>query len=226
MLLIIKITGKLEAVTGMHIGGSGAFSAIGAVDSPVIRDPLSTLPMIPGSSLKGKLRALLARQYNTEAAMNPDGDNECIRQLFGCAKKGEVKRSRLIFSDMLMDNWDELKERGLTSKTEVKFENSISRTTAVANPRQIERVVRGTTFPLDIVYETDGESGIDEETVKRDMEILAMGFRLLEYDYLGGNGSRGYGKVKLSDIELDIPFGELSDEAFDYCLEQLRGSCL
>ena len=33
----IKISGKIKVVTGMHIGGSSAFSAIGAVDSPVIR---------------------------------------------------------------------------------------------------------------------------------------------------------------------------------------------
>lgn len=226
MLLIINITGKLEVITGMHIGGNGAFSAIGAVDSPVIKDPVSTLPMIPGSSLKGKLRSLLARQYNTSPAMDPDGDNECLTKLFGCAKKGKVSLSRLIFSDMIMDNWDELKGLGLTSKTEVKFENSISRTTAVANPRQIERVVRGTTFPLDIVYEIDDEQKIDEETVKNDIEILAMGFRLLQYDYLGGSGSRGYGKVKFTDLEIDVPFGDISDETIEYCQKQLEGACI
>ena len=52
----IKISGKIKVVTGMHIGGSSAFSAIGAVDSPVIRDKQSDLPMIPGTTLKGKLR--------------------------------------------------------------------------------------------------------------------------------------------------------------------------
>ena len=34
----IEITGELEVLTGMHIGGSNAFAAIGAVDSPVVRD--------------------------------------------------------------------------------------------------------------------------------------------------------------------------------------------
>ena len=52
----IQITGKLKVETGLHIGGNGAFAAIGAVDSPVIRDTTSHLPMIPGSSLKGKIR--------------------------------------------------------------------------------------------------------------------------------------------------------------------------
>lgn len=51
----IQITGILEVKTGMHIGTSDAFAAIGAIDSPVIRDAATKLPMIPGSSLKGKL---------------------------------------------------------------------------------------------------------------------------------------------------------------------------
>ena len=34
----IRISGNILVKTGMHIGGSGAFAAIGAVDSPIIRD--------------------------------------------------------------------------------------------------------------------------------------------------------------------------------------------
>ena len=47
----LEITGKIEVVTGLHIGGSSAFAAIGAVDSPVVKDPLTNTPVIPGSSL-------------------------------------------------------------------------------------------------------------------------------------------------------------------------------
>lgn len=58
----ILIKYKMTVLTGMHIGGSSTFSAIGAVDSPVVRDRLSgEQPMLPGSSLKGKIRTLLAR---------------------------------------------------------------------------------------------------------------------------------------------------------------------
>ena len=59
----IQILGTIEVVTGMHIGGSGAFAAIGAVDSPIIKDVITNLPLIPGSSLKGKMRTLLAKKY-------------------------------------------------------------------------------------------------------------------------------------------------------------------
>ena len=64
MLAKIEITGIIRLKTGMHIGATEAFSAIGAIDSPVVRDPESRLPCIPGSSLKGKIRSLLAKAYN------------------------------------------------------------------------------------------------------------------------------------------------------------------
>ena len=131
----IQITGKLEVVTGMHIGGGSAFAAIGAVDSSVIKDTQSKLPMIPGSSLKGKMRTLLAKSYN-DRIVEPDNDAPEIIRVFGSAKKGQTHPSRIIVADMIMSNSEELHKKEINSMTEVKFENTISRQTAVANPRQ------------------------------------------------------------------------------------------
>ena len=203
----IQITGKLEVVTGMHIGGSSAFAAIGAVDSPVIKDSRENLPMIPGSSLKGKMRTLLAKEYNETVAAKPDEDNERIVRLFGSAKKGNIKRSRIQIADMVMANADEFRQRGTQSLTEIKFENTINRLTAVANPRQIERVIRGSEFALDMIYEVEEESEIVE-----DLSMLAEGMKLLQYDYLGGHGSRGYGKVRFKDVQADTVVGELDEK--------------
>ena len=202
----IQITGTIEVLTGMHIGGSSAFAAIGAVDSPVIKDSRSNLPMIPGSSLKGKMRTLLAKAYN-DSVVEPDNDAENILRLFGSAKKNHIKPSRIIFSDMTMKNEKELRNQDVNSMTEVKFENSINRQTAVANPRQIERVIRGAQFDLDLVYEVQNDSEVIE-----DMMLLAEGMKLLQYDYIGGHGSRGYGKIKFSDIDASVVVGELSED--------------
>ena len=81
--------------TGLHIGAGNAFSAIGAVDSQVVRDPLTGLPMIPGSSLKGKLRSLLARSLSKDIQRMPDFDQDDgrIKRLFGSADP--VHRARL-----------------------------------------------------------------------------------------------------------------------------------
>ena len=85
--------------TGLHIGAGNAFSAIGAVDSQVVRDPLTGLPMIPGSSLKGKLRSLLARSLSKDIQRMPDFDQDDgrIKRLFGSANP--VHRARLQFAD-------------------------------------------------------------------------------------------------------------------------------
>lgn len=215
MFAKIEITGTLELVTGLHIGGNGAFAAIGAVDSPVIRDSLSGDPIIPGSSLKGKLRSLLARQYNETVARTPDQDNERITRLFGTAKnsEGKSKTGRILFSDMFIEeeNKKELKEKSIRT-TEVKFENSISRTTAAANPRQIERVIRGVRFNLDLIYEVS-----DDADIRSDFEIIRDGFKLLQYDYLGGNGSRGYGKVRIYDLYAEAVVGDINEELIDMC---------
>ena len=208
----IQITGTMEIVTGTHIGGSSAFAAIGAVDSPIIRDVSTNLPMIPGSSLKGKMRTLLARQYTVGMPGKHDDDPECIIRLFGTSKKvnGKIPRGHILVSDMVLANMDELYKSGIQSLTEIKFENTINRLTAVANPRQIERVIRGSKFPVDIIYEVD-----DEEKVVDDISLLAEGMKLVTFDYIGGNGSRGYGKVKFDSLHADCVIGEVSAEIME-----------
>lgn len=215
----IQITGDIEVVTGMHIGGSSAFAAIGAVDSPVIKDVRTNLPMIPGSSIKGKMRSLLAKMYNENVvAEKPDEDNERLTRLFGSAKKDHVKASRIIMSDMIMKNRDELRKQGLESMTEVKFENTINRISAVANPRQIERAVRGSKFELDFLYEV-----VEENEILEDFQVLADGMKLLQFDYLGGHGTRGYGKIKFNQLEASVVIGDVPDDIMEKCNEQLKG---
>lgn len=206
----IQIKGKIEVLTGMHIGGSSAFAAIGAVDSPVIKDVLSGCPMIPGSSLKGKMRTLLAKAYNESVANNPNQDCERIKRVFGSSEKGNIRKSRIQVSDMILSNADELRNKGLNSLTEVKFENTINRATAVANPRQIERVVRGSLFNLDILYEVDNSDDLYE-----DIELIADAIKMLQFDYLGGSGSRGYGKVKFTNLHAKAAIGQLDKSVED-----------
>lgn len=211
----ILIEGKLEVVTGLHIGGASSFAAIGAVDSPVVRNSRDNQPMIPGSSLKGKMRSLLARQRNQKISGNMDEDEEGILRLFGSAKNGNVRVGRLIFSDLFLAEQDSLE-----SPVEVKFENSINRLTAVANPRQLERVIPGTQFNLKLLYElkdtTDREKekhseyyqGAEEEWILKDFQSLIDGMKLLELDYLGGSGTRGYGQVRFCNLSAGLVYGD------------------
>ena len=176
----ILIRCDLEVRTGMHIGGSSAFSAIGAVDSPVVRDPYTGYPIVPGSSLKGKLRTLLARSTCQDIEHMPafDKDDERILRLFGSSEP--VRRSRLQFADAFLSNAKELSNVG------------------VANPRQIERVIAGAKFGVSIVYDVTYPAQVEE-----DLSLLAKGMKLLQMDYLGGHGSRGSGRVSLKNFALE-----------------------
>lgn len=193
----ILIHCKLIVCTGMHIGDSSAFSAIGAVDSQVVRDPLTGLPIVPGSSLKGKLRTLLARSISGDIQHMPkhDDDDERVKRLFGSSSP--VRAARLQFSDCFVSNAAEMRRVGIT---EVKAENGINRADSVANPRFIERVSRGTAFDVNIVYEI-----ADEAQITEDLALLAKGMKLLQLDYLGGHGTRGSGRVSLQDFSI-TPF--------------------
>ncbi|MBR1738100.1 MAG: type III-A CRISPR-associated RAMP protein Csm3 [Firmicutes bacterium] len=211
MFAKILIKGKIELITGMHIGTGGEFAAIGAVDSPVIRDTITNLPIIPGSSLKGKLRSMLARQYSPKAE-KADNDDEKIKRLFGSADKSSKKNpaSRLIFSDMHISNMDELKDKNIILPTETKFENTINRLSGVANPRQIERTIRGCEYNMEIVYNL-----FDEDEAKEDIALLSEAMQLLKYDYIGGHGSRGYGKIAFKDITAQAVVGNVDPALMD-----------
>ena len=60
----LRVTSKILVETGLHIGGGGERLDIGGLDKSVIRDPLTQYPYLPGSSVKGKLRAILERWLN------------------------------------------------------------------------------------------------------------------------------------------------------------------
>lgn len=213
---------QLIVRTGMHIGASSAFSAIGAVDSPVIRDALTGKPIVPGSSLKGKIRTLLARSLAQDIEHMPkfNDDDAAILRLFGSSDP--VRAARLQFADCFLLNADDLKAAG--GVTEVKFENTINRLNSVANPRQIERVIPGARFGVNIAYDFTSE-----QEAKEDLALLAKGMKLLQLDYLGGHGSRGSGRVsfkcfRLSCVECSADtaaLGDLFEEVEEYELFSL-----
>lgn len=197
----LMITGKLKILTGLHIGGNSDFSPIGSVDSPFIRDSLTHEPIIPGSSIKGKIRTLLAKSMcNSYILNNIAEDNEKITRLFGSAGKSVTVFARLQFFDLFLNRDCVEALKNIETDTyfgEIKFENTINRLTGIANPRQIERVPAGTIFDFKLVYNVENEDELIE-----DMQTLADGLKLLQADYLGGNGTRGYGRVSFEDLNV------------------------
>lgn len=210
---LVRFTGTVECLTGLAVRSSSSELGIGGADSEVVKNPLTGEPYLPGSSLKGKLRAQLEKKYGARRFDRREGKvAEQIRGMpCGCGQRdcktclvfgahmnprAESAPTRILVRDCAFTPafrariLDIPPERG--SYLETKAENAIDRESGVAaSPRFIERVPAGAEFTLDITLQI--LEGDDEAALTAYVE---EGLALVEQSYLGGNGSRGYGQVK------------------------------
>ena len=204
----IKINTSITLITGLHIGGNSENVEIGGIDNPVIKlASKGDVPYIPGSSLKGKMRCLLE-----QAAGAPKvGLDEKVNNLFGITENKAINTSnqpsKIIVRDAMLS--DDSKKMLLDCDnldmpyTENKFENVIDRVKGIAqHPRQTERVPAGAEFCAEFIINI-----WDDDDEQEMMALFEKGIRLLENDYLGGSGSRGYGQIKFGEMKKT----ELSD---------------
>lgn len=211
----VFVRGKIKAATGLHIGGSPAALAIGTVDNPVIRDTISGRPYVPGSSVRGKMRSLwekmtgvaqnwsIGRDVTIHLCQTKKAYQACpVCQIYGVMGQSEASfPTRLVVRDSFLskESEEELRVRAKTDQpyTEVKWEAAIDRVTSAAVPRQMERVPAGATFDgLEMVF-----SVYDEGDLARFLNVFEA-MQLLEDDYLGGQGSRGSGKIRFFDLSI------------------------
>jgi CRISPR-associated protein Csm3 len=220
------LEGDLQCETGLHIGAGKGQLEIGGADNPVVKDAFGR-PYIPGSSLRGKLRSMLeqasglatpaelvylSRRKGQEVRIHqsdrPD-DDVCV--LFG-RNPGRMDRvsgealesttatpSRLTVYDAPLDVdsiTPQMRENLDDEITEVKSENAVDRITSQANPRTLERVPAGARFRFRMIMDMLCDE--DKPLFSRVVESL----RMLEDDSLGGGGSRGNGRVRLSNLRL------------------------
>ena len=114
-----------------------------------------------------------------------------VCRLFGASGNESNFPSRVIVRDaFLTKEWVEKWMRG-EEITEAKIEVGIDRVTSQANPRTNERVIAGTEFEFEIIYNLERVDHWED-----DVKNLLTAMILLEDSYLGGSGSRGYGKVR------------------------------
>lgn len=221
---IIKLYGRIfirttiEALTGLHIGGSSSGMEIGGIDNPVIRDPVTKKPYIPGSSLRGKMRSQLEKSLGLvqnnrigqvtihTCKKDPEYSKNggCpVCHIFGVPGETKVDGptpTLLVVRDApLSDDSATRLEAAHTDLPygELKTEVTIDRVTSAAVPRSIERVPAGTEFsPAELVF-----SIYCADDFARLKQVLD-GLQLVEDDYLGGSGSRGSGKVCFKNIKV------------------------
>lgn len=219
LLGYVKIYGEIEAVTGLHIGGTADAIDKGGIDHPVIKNPATNEPYIPGSSLRGRMRSMLekkgGRQLSEMASGiwmeiykdddkgdSPDGSKMKARdskvcRVFGNAHTGLP--SILLVRDALYTT--ETRRDYFESKlpiTEAKIEIAVDRITAQALPRTIERVPTGARFNFSMVYRVQQDANRPDAIANIEddlMNILEALEEIEAFDGLGGNTARGSGQV-------------------------------
>ncbi len=260
---IVDISFKLITRTGLlirmpvhaqayRIGGADLYPMVARYNYDGIGE--LEVPYIPGSSLKGRMRALLEQAtgqkfYTTDnkiwqyvrsiRTMNIDEmiddiyARNVISELFGWAasnykqmkeeldreNKGGSSRygekdlekifsdylavTRLLFSDLFpsKEYVENIEATSISDFLEEKPENRIDRITSAADPREVVRVRPGAEFEGGVsmlLYNIDRDMNI----IRRYIETLVLGFELVEKTYLGGSGSRGYGRVNFKEFRI------------------------
>lgn len=241
----LEITGKIVIKTGLHIGGSDVDLDIGGIDSEVAKNKQNGMPYIPGSSLSGKLRHLLAKHFGykhlTYELAKKSGDNFTKP----CWDEGYVA---LLFAGApFKASKTEDKNNGIKGGNNFNEKNELLATHTrllirddfMLNPDAlIEKVLEdkventinrntGTANPRHIERVISGTEFqlkmvmdvYQHDNVNQLLETLHLGINLLNNDYLGGMGSRGSGEVmiKIEKVEqLVFKGGKIEKKAYNY----------
>ena len=139
-----------------------------------------------------------ANYKQIEDLVRRSGRNIDARKLFA-----NLAPTRLLVDDFMPSERyiREVKPTSITDFLEEKSENRIDRVTSAADPRDIVRVKPGVVFSGNLrILLFDNDS----DMVEKYLQLLATGLELLEETYLGGSGSRGYGRIKFTSISVEV----------------------
>lgn len=209
---IKNISGIIRVESGLHIGAGKDSIEIGGLDNPIIKNPLTKEPYIPGSSIKGKMRSLLETRFFSDrletqkyvvAKGEPCGCGlsncpACV--IFGCSvsknRSEDLGPTRIIVRDAALTKEFREKHNAGDLPMEVKYENIIHRVKGIADhPRPLERVPAGVEFNFSITLK------LLEQDSDELLDWIYKGLRLIELDALGGCSSRGSGRVSFQDLK-------------------------
>jgi CRISPR-associated protein Csm3 len=229
MTRIDQICGEIELLSGLHIGSGNTEMHIGGTDNPVIKNPVTNEPYIPGSSLKGKMRSLLewrggfvgvvseaekgkghplAFRHIQNLETESLGRAKAILKLFGGAPESnpttEMDALMTEIGPTRLAFWDcPLDPAWIVEMREL---NLLLTETKMEN--MIDRIRGVAEHPRNTERVPAGArfefrltvKVIDDEDL---LDDILRGLRLLELTGLGGSGSRGYGKLKFTGLTCD-----------------------
>ena len=204
----VVIRGIIEPLTPLHIGWQRSFDPVES-DAPVIKDPRGN-PYIPGSSFKGILRGFIEGflggagikscfptdnefcvakdKWNDQAYIL---ENACpVCRVFGSSFMG----GKLKIKDMPVKE-EEWHEAFLRIRDGVVIDRD-SRTARDGGKYDFETVSPGVSFKLEMVG--DNLSEVEKGMIFTAFDLISRGFGAL-----GGNVSRGTGRIKIAVTEIE-----------------------
>jgi CRISPR-associated protein Csm3 len=220
------LEGEMRCETGLHVGAGKGSLEIGGSDNPVAKDAFGR-PYVPGSSLRGKIRALLeqasglavpselvylSRRKGQEVRIHQsDRPDDEICLLFGRNPgrmervQGDVLETSLATPARLAVFDAPLDPESITPQMRENLDDEL---TEVKNENAIDRITSQAN-PRTIERVPAGArfrarfvmDVLCEEDAALFPRVLE-GLRLLEDDSLGGGGSRGSGRVSFSGLRL------------------------
>lgn len=228
----LRLRGKLilDAVlhceTGLHIGAGKGSLEIGGADNPVVKDAFGR-PIVPGSSLRGRLRSLLeqahgltspeelvylSRRRGQEVRIHQsDRPDDAICLLFGRSPnrlervRGEAVEGRSATPARLTVYDAPLDLDSITAPMREFLDDEL---TEVKSENAIDRITAQANprtlerVPAGATFQVRFVLDLLAEGDETLAGLLLQGLRLLEDDALGGGGSRGSGRVRFSSCKL------------------------
>jgi len=212
----VVIQAEVLCLSGTRVGGTDDELAIGGVDLPVIKHPITREPYLPGSSMKGRLRNELERQLGSFGGSDSSQPCDCVKptcpvcRLFGPHnahrrdKRDDAKRigpTRIIVRDL---PWVK-PEGSLSVILETKTESINNRRSGAAeHPRTSERVPSGSKFKFEVSIQVYDEDKEFEFGGKKGANAFAcavlQAMKGVEQTGIGSSVSRGSGQIKFENI--------------------------
>jgi len=172
---------------------------IGALDQNNVIKTANGIPYIPGSSLKGKLRNMLVKITGSPSVDDKKEKDLDVYKIFGVGAKDSQGNGEALLrvrdADLDLESVEKFEMD--FEYSEVKYENDINRVTGKATPRPMERVPAGAIFNFEMIYDC-----FDENKEKDHLKTLAFAMKMLQYDSLGGSGTRGSGKIRFTEVKV------------------------
>lgn len=218
------VDASLVCLTGLHIGAGKGSLEIGGADNPVVKDAFGR-PVVPGSSLRGRLRSLLehalgltapeemvylSRRRGQEVRIHQsDRPDDPVCLLFGRNPgrmdrvKGDAMETRHVTPARLAVYDAPLELESITAQMREQLDDEL---TEVKSENAIDRITAQANprtlerVPAGARFRVRLVIDILQEDDRKLIPLVVQGLRLLEDSALGGGGSRGSGRVEFQNI--------------------------